>query len=1156
MPAKLLFMRNLINFVTIVYCLLLLACGRQKENLNSLGFKPPKIVEAKKYKILPGNTLPPKVIPLHGVKKIVAGKPEIVMLKSNVFPAKVKRIFPAGSPKRYIENGERFTLPKIVTAIDSPFLAGQPEIILLKDPTIKEKNPESFSSIKAIHGLNSNEISSLCQDKAGNLWIGAWWGGVSRFDGRYLSNYSLAQGLSSDVVSCVYEDNKGNIWVGTAGGGVNKFDGKYITRYSIAEGLCDSIINYILQDKNGDIWIATENGLNRYDGHSFTHYTTEQGLPTNKIWGMLVDSIGSLWVGSDGGLTRFDGHSFLNYTLALGLKKNDVVGNMIEDNNGNLWFATSIGLYKYDGTNFTHYTTESGLSSNRITKIMRDNSGNIWLGTWDHGANRFDGKSFTHYGFEQGLENETVPAVLQDKNGNIWLGTTAGVSKYDGKLFSHIFPLKQEEVECLFADKRGNIWIGTGAGNSLNKYDGKSFARYTTAEGLSSTAINQIIEDRHGNIWFASREGVNKYDGKFISHYGTENGLIDKWVFCLLEDKKGNIWFGTERGLSKYDGKFFTNYSITEGQTGQTIYSLLEDHLGIIWIGTGSKGVYSFDGNSFTHYDPKFSVSHPMILGILEDRNKNIWFCTGMGVNKFDGRYFTWYTTEQGLSNNITKNVLEDSNGNIWIGTINGMNLLRSSFSTNDTVHKTALSLFKKYTVYEGFSGGGTYENTLAQDSKGNIWIGATDRVALYHPEGDIPDNIPPTIQLRGFVLFNENINWLEADKKKGSTIVLNNGTKLKNLSFSGLTPWYNIPENLQLNYDNNYLTFQFIGITTNRPKEILYQYMLEGLDKNWSSITDQPEATYSILPHGKYTFKVKAVNSDGYWSKELNYSFTILPPWWLTWWAYLMYAAIFTVIISVFTWYRSSQLKAENTLLEEKVSKRTMELEHSLGERYQLVKKVEGQEALLKERLRISRELHDDIGSTLSSISIYSEVAKKRSEKKENTNEVLSKIGHASRELIDKMSDIVWSLNPNNESFEQLQNRMTAFMAMILATRTIHYDFIVDENLKRVQLTDEKRKNIFLIFKEALHNIVKYADCNTAYISLSTNDNCLIMLVKDDGKGFDVSKITENSISSGSDHLGGNGIRNMQSRAEDMNATLCIYSINRGTTIQLTVPL
>ncbi len=1150
-------MRNQVNFLPIVFCFLHLACGRQTDEIDRIVFKPPKIVEAKAYKVPLEKTVPPKVIPVSGVKKNIAGKPEIVHLKSNVFPAKAKRIVLADRPSLFIPTGESLKLPKVVPAIDSPFIAGPPEIILLKEPSIKENNPESFSSIKATHGLSSNEISSLCTDKAGNVWIGAWWGGVSKYDGRFLTNYSIAQGLSSDVVSCLLEDKDGNIWIGTTVGGVNKFDGRYITRYSTAEGLSDNSVNYMLQDKNGDMWFATGNGLNRYDGHSFTHYTTAQGLATNVVRGVMEDSKGNLWVGTDGGLTRFNGHSFQNYSAPLGLNDNTEVGNMVEDKAGNLWFGTSNGLYKYDGKFISHFTSEGGLSSNRITKIMKDNNDNIWIGTWNHGANKYDGKSFTHFGVEQGLGNDAVTAMLQDQRGNLWLGTTAGISKYDGKLFSHIVPLRQVEVESLLVDKRGNIWIGTGAGHSLNKYDGRSVARYTTAQGLANTLINQIIEDRHGNIWFGSRGGADKYDGKYFTHYSTDNGLIDNTVFCLLEDTKGNLWFGTESGLSKFDGKFFTNYSIADGLKGQTIYSLLEDHNGIIWIGTSNKGVYSFDGITFTQYDMSHSLSHPMVVGMMEDKNNNIWFCTGMGVNKFDGKYFTWYTTEQGLSNNIVKNVLEDKNGNIWIGTINGMNLLRSGPMPSGTSQNTLVPLFKRYTISEGFSGGGTYENSITQDSNGNIWIGATDRVANYHPEGDIPDTIPPIIQLSGIALFNENINWLNAATKKDSTIILNNGSKLKDFDFSSLTPWYNQPENLELNYDNNYLTFQFIGITTHRPKEVRYQYLLEGLDDNWSNITNQPEATYSNLPHGKYAFKVKAVNSEGYWSKELNYLFVIKPPWWHTWWAYLSYGVSISVMIWMFTWYRSRQLKTENIKLEEKVNKRTMELEQSLSERYQLMQKVESQEALLKERMRISRELHDDIGSTLSSISIYSEVAKKRTLKKENANEVLSKIGLASRELIDKMSDIVWSLNPNNDNFEQLQNRMVAFAAMMFATRNILYNFIVDAELKSVQFTGEQRKNIFLIFKEGLHNIVKYADCKTICITFSVNNKNLVMVIKDDGKGFDVSEGVANPIIAEGESLGGNGITNMHARANDINAKLCIQSKkNEGTTIQLTLPL
>ncbi|HEX5154618.1 MAG TPA: tetratricopeptide repeat protein [Parafilimonas sp.] len=223
---------------------------------------------------------------------------------------------------------------------------------------------------------------------------------------------------------------------------------------------------------------------------------------------------------------------------------------------------------------------------------------------------------------------------------------------------------------------------------------------------------------------------------------------------------------------------------------------------------------------------------------------------------------------------------------------------------------------------------------------------------------------------------------------------------------------------------------------------------------------------------------------------------------------------------------------------------------------RFRRRRKLQSEQEMLNERLRISRELHDDMGSTLGSISIYSEVAKNRSAKNENADEVILKIGAASRELIDKMSDIVWSINPNNESLEQLQNRMQAFAAMILTPHNIQYSFLTDESIKKLKLTAEERKNIFLIFKEAIHNIVKYADCKEVEIKLSLQDDQLEMIIKDDGKGFDTSPQPSPPVER-ENGLGGNGIKNMKARAESMHADFKISSeINKGTSIEFSVNL
>jgi len=288
----------------------------------------------------------------------------------------------------------------------------------------------------------------------------------------------------------------------------------------------------------------------------------------------------------------------------------------------------------------------------------------------------------------------------------------------------------------------------------------------------------------------------------------------------------------------------------------------------------------------------------------------------------------------------------------------------------------------------------------------------------------------------------------------------------------------------------------------------------------------------------------------------ERQLTITITPPWWKTWWAYASYILAFLIALWSFIKWRVSALKKEKVILEEKVAIRTLELSEEKEKVESTLTELKATQAQLiqfekmNDRLRISRELHDDIGSTLGSISIYSEVAKSRAEKNESSDEALSKIGITSRDLIDKMSDIVWSLNPNNESFEQLQIRMSAFAAMILAPRNILFEFEIDEQLKALQLTSEQRKNIFLIFKEAVYNITKYADCKKVIITLNMRDNVFRMMIKDDGKGFDVA-LQNTEVKNES--LGGNGIKNMQARAADIHALLNIHSeINKGTTIEL----
>ncbi|MEP7229720.1 MAG: two-component regulator propeller domain-containing protein [Ginsengibacter sp.] len=1158
-------LKGKIIYIILCFSSLLNACeelDRQPGNLNTFA---PKVVKATAPEIRVIK-IPPEVIHVKNVQSKTAGKPKIVHLNSNVHKAGTPKVISAGKPVICTPGNDSFKLPKVVPASGKTFLTGLPEVFDTKEPFIKDKNPSGISSFKVLQGLKTNNIFPMIQDKAGNIWISTWEAGVSRYDGGSFTHYTTRQGLSNDNVWSMLEDSKGNIWFGTIGGGLNKYDGRSFTHYTTREGMSDNDVISIMEDKKGNLWFGTaQGGVDKYDGKSFIHYTTEQGLIDNNVRSIIQDINGNIWFGSNNGMSKFDGKSFSNYTTDQGLNSNNI-WCIAEDKDGNLWISSwGNGIDKYDGKSFMHYSSAEGLSSDNVWKILEDKDGNLWIGTIDKGVNKFDGKSFTYFDIEQGLSNNVIHSILEDKSGNIWIGTDGGgVNKYDGGSFSHYHHtqgLTAGNISCTMEDKNGNIWIGTNE-QGLNKYDGNTISQYTVSQGLSSNNFISIKEDTKGNIWFCTwGGGVDKYDGKSFTNYSVAQGLNSDAIYSMIEDTKGNLWFGTSAGLCEFDGKSFTRFDTTQGLTHLIITSIAEDKTGNLWMGTYGGGINKYDGKSIAAYTTKQGLSSNDILSIYADSHDNIWVGTyDNGVNKFDGEYFTQYTTADGLSNNSVGSIREDHSGNMWFLSRNGLCTMQSSKNGNfkrANAGNSQSPLFKNYLLSDGFLGVGSDYNTLTSARDGKIWAGAVDRLTCYNPEKDVPDTIPPNIQLRSISIFNENINWLDLEKNKDTILLLSNGVGLKDFEFSGLSKWYYLPENLKLAYDNNYLTFRFVGITTKRTQHVKYQYSLQGLDKHWSSLTTNPEAIYNVLPPGSYTFKVKAVNSEGYWSGEFAYSFTILSPWWENWWAYMVYIPGFAFIIWLFIWYRSRRLKVENLLLEEKVIVRTHELEQSMEEKFALAKKVESQHALLNERLRISRELHDDIGSTLSSISIYSEVAKKRTEKNENTNDVLSKIGNASRELIDKMSDIVWSLNPNNESFEQLQHRMMAFAALILSPQNIIYDFVADDELKKLHFKAGEPKNIFLIFKEALHNIVKYADCTTVRITLSVQKNDLTMIIQDNGRGFDFSQTTSNEICTAGEYLGGNGIKNMTARAGDINAKICISSkIEEGTTVQLTVLL
>jgi len=896
-----------------------------------------------------------------GPQVIPAGKPTIIPVPTKNYSIK---LITTG------KNGQSSITREMTPPQKIPFLSGA-----------EVKGLALFTTYNTEQGLALNSIACGYTDKKGNLWFGTFGGGVSRYDGKSFANFTSAQGLANNIIYSIVEDKAGNIWFGTSGGGVSRYDGKSFTSLTTAQGLSNNTVWSILQDKKGNLWFGTSGGgVSRYDGKSFVNFTVAQGLANNTVRSITEDIAGNLWFATDGGgVSRYDGKSFTNFTTAQGLASN-IIYSIAEDKAGNLWFGTSGGgVSRYDGRSFINFTTAQGLANNIVHNITEDKTGNLWFATDGGGVSRYDGKIFTNFTTAQGLANNSVWSITQDKTGHLWFGTFGGgVSRFVGKSlanFTTAHGLANNIVYSITEDKTGNLWFGTLEGG-VSRYDGKSFTNFTTSQGLTNNTIRCITEDKKGNLWFGTDGGgVSNYDGKSFTNFTTAQGLANNIVFSITEDAKGNLWFGTDGGgLSRYDGKSFTNYTTTHGLANNNIWSALEDSKGNLWFATYGGGVSRYDGKSFTNLTTAQGLANNDVWNIAEDKKGNLWFGTsGGGVSRYDGQSFINITTAQGMADDKVYDIIIDSQDHIFIGTNLGFSVLKEfkSLAPNGKIFPAVNDLtseeIKKYQpVFELYNKKTGYPikdvniNAMFCDSKGMIWAGCGDNQLISFDYNAILKNTePPVVSIQAVKIQEENISWNSLLKNRqrqktnpefDSLAILNEeafvfGRTLSNterdslsvrfsdIRFDSIARFYPLPENLVLPYNLNSVTFDFVAIEPSRHFLVRYQYMLVGYDNDWSPVTDKTSATFGNIDEGVYTFKLKARSPDGVWSEPISYTFKVLPPWYRTWWAYLLFVMLFAGSIWGFIHYRSRNLRREKLLLEEKVTQRTNQLSRSLQE-------------------------------------------------------------------------------------------------------------------------------------------------------------------------------------------------------------------------------
>ncbi|HEX5154711.1 MAG TPA: two-component regulator propeller domain-containing protein [Parafilimonas sp.] len=958
------------------------------------------------------------------------------------------------------------------------------------------------------YSLSDNEVYALCIDGNGSLWIGTR-NGLNRYDEQndrfetFLHDDKDSNSLTANEIFSLAKDTDGNIWIGTYNGGVDKV-------------------------------IATESGKGfKRAGYSFLHYRHNEkdsnSISNDQVFSVCFDKMGRAWVGTINGVNIIDEQAKKIVRLYADTKdknsiSNNAVNKIVSKDDGsvllcgknildNVLLPADNGAKKMYVKHLLPLLADNQNNSEwAINDLMIDHYNNYWVALHNLGVLKFnlssDGsvalmEKFFDDQSEYSLSNKIVFSFFEDRSGVVWIGTTKGISKYvpSKARFNAARFSQHGVVSALLYDKQNRIWRGADSDTLTIAVNAIRHSLCLPSINKQFNQVNALYQSKAGDIYVATfADGLYiipnnlkaVYDVRKWIHVNAFSGLPNNNIYAITEDKKGIIWLGTYKGLCNYNPqtKKINNVYVPPGAnivSAFIVRTLFADENNILWCGT-DEGLMLIKDNKIAH---KFysndtdsnSLSHNRITVIYGDDNKNIWVGTKSGLNLFDP-----------LKNNFKRFSLSNNHIDESMMSIREDRSGNLWIGTNNGLLKFNIREKKitRYTVEGGLCSGEFQANAVCSDDKnGLIYFGTANGVVSFNPGHIVSNSYKPPVVITDIKILDQSYASIS------DTVLINT---------------YRREKKLLLKYNQNFFSFEFAALSYNNSKANKYAYILEGVDRQWHEAGTQNFAGYTDIRPGHYVFKVKGSNNDDVWNNNpVTVAVIISPPWWGTWWFYTLCSLAACAIIYV-------------------------------------IYRIRIQQVLKVYRLRssIAKDLHDDVGSALSSIALLSNISEKAKTKVSlKPEEIFSRIGDTSKRMIDLMDDIVWSVNPDNDRFSNMLVRMREYAAEMLESKNIDFTFHIADDIDELRIPMEMRKDYFLIFKEAINNLAKCSGCTHANISIKRINKNIITAIEDNGKGFNPQIINS-----------GNGLKNMQQRAAAMKAKLHIETASgEGTSVKLTMP-
>lgn len=934
--------------------------------------------------------------------------------------------------------------------------------------------------------LASEVVYGLIEDRSGALWIGTA-NGVSRLSHGSFHAFPETAGTS---VWSLYQDHGGGIWALNSSGLSRLEGGRFVNVPGIP--LLDEH-SRMVEQTDGSLWLATTEGLFRSAPGNATYFTLAGRA--SPIQAILLDRKGQVWAGTRGGIERCD-RSGCGPFAPLASKD---VSALAETPWGGVWAGGDSGLWFFDpdksGTPPRSYTTSDGLPSSRVNLLFPDREGAVWIGTSGGIARLLNGKieSFTP---REGFSSNIVLSVTEDREGNLWLGTeSGGVDILRDRKFTTYTAgdgISDDHILSVTQDRSGTVWLGTDGGGLNHAEWGvvnkSGFEALTTANGLSSNIILSIASAPDGDLWVGTPDGLDRMSGGKIKVFTSADGLADDFVRSLYFDAQGTLWIGTRRGLSQMRNGKFTTWTALDGLGSDLVGAMVQAREGGMWIGTLG-GLTLMRNGRFHNYSQSDGLSNRIITALHQDPDGTLWIGTdGGGLDRWRNGVFKVVRPEGAALPANVYGILADSEGNLWISSNEGI----------DRVNRNALNRYidgaiasvpvKSYGVADGMkisqaSSGGHPAAWRLED--GTLWFATLKGVATVDPAHLPVNRVPPLMAIESFSVDDQ------PEPERATPLKIAAGARR--------------------------FVFDFAALSFAAPNKVRFRYKLDGFDHKWIDAGAQRSAYYTNLPPGHYTFEVMGTNNDGVWSAEpASLAFQLRPYFYQTIWFYvLLILAAALLGYGAYLWR---------------------------------VRQVESRfNAVLEERNRIAREIHDTLAQGFVAVSVQLQiVGRTLSQSADTAREHLDEAQELVRVGLDDARRAIWELRSQNVESRDLASRILEIAERVTNSSEIRTQVEVHGTYRPLPAHTESE--LLRIAQEALTNVARHAAATRVEIDLDFTRRHVRMTITDDGRGF-----AGEAPSVAGGHF---GITGMSERAQQIGGRVTVTSKQgEGTRVRVEVP-